>query len=173
MKNLHTKYLSSHNIKLSCSFFSKLRPFWILQPKCSDRDTCLCVTHSNLDLLLQSLNQSNLISIPNHQTLLESMCCNRYNETCLAGECPNCMTKQIEYKEFDNSIPINLKQWEIVSETIIDSKFKNSHKFRKYTKQVTQLPPRNVINKLENSMKKFFQHQFNVVHQYNEINFKR
>ena len=160
MKNLHNKFVSGY-MTISYSMFCQLRPFWIVQPRSNDRDTCLCITHTNFDLLLQSLNQKNIIAIPNHQKLLEYICCNRYS--------PHCMTRHIKYEQFENSAPINLKQWEITTEEIVDAKSKNPRRIRKYSKKPLKVHPRDVILRLENSMPKFFNHQLNIVHQYNEI----
>ncbi|XP_050669609.1 uncharacterized protein LOC126968634 [Leptidea sinapis] len=51
MKNLH-KFFEAENTKVSYSYFCQQRPFWVLIPDVSDRETCLCKTHANIELLL-------------------------------------------------------------------------------------------------------------------------
>lgn len=71
-------------------------------------------------------------------------------------------------KEFDNSKFITLKQWTIVSETIIDGKTKHSRKSRKYKINTSKVPPKDVIL-LEKSECSLCMHQLNIVHQHNNL----
>lgn len=85
LSNLHKSFMKKCNITISYSLFCRLKPFWIVQPNCDKRDTCLCVTHANIDLILMALSKVNIISISKYQNLLHTICCNRYNElaTCI------------------------------------------------------------------------------------------
>ncbi|XP_054259552.1 uncharacterized protein LOC128984273 [Macrosteles quadrilineatus] len=52
MLNLYKIFSTEHShLKLSYASFCKLRPFWIVMPKVTDRDTCLCTVHENMNLL--------------------------------------------------------------------------------------------------------------------------
>lgn len=48
--NLHKKFNVTYK-EVSYSTFCKYRPFWVVYPKESDRNTCSCVKHVNMDLL--------------------------------------------------------------------------------------------------------------------------
>ena len=44
LKTLHKKFTETdEDMKVSYAMFCKLKPFWILDPKCGDRDTCTCI----------------------------------------------------------------------------------------------------------------------------------
>lgn len=48
LKDLHDKFLSENpDLKMSNATFCRLRPFWVVQPSESDRDTCACKQHEN------------------------------------------------------------------------------------------------------------------------------
>lgn len=48
MKNLHLKFLAEQtNLRLSYSLFCRLRPFWVVQPKLSDRDMFVQTTRKS------------------------------------------------------------------------------------------------------------------------------
>ena len=48
MKELHKQFLTQNSdIKVSYTMFCKLRPFWIVDPKCDNRDTSTCKQHCN------------------------------------------------------------------------------------------------------------------------------
>lgn len=52
LKNLHQKFLSTYSMIIGYSLFCQLRPFWVVEPKLTDRDTCACITHENVNLKL-------------------------------------------------------------------------------------------------------------------------
>nr|CAI5864168.1 unnamed protein product [Callosobruchus analis] len=56
LKNIYGKFRSAHpDIKISYSAFCRMRPFWVLQPKISGRETCLCILHTNMQLIVSKL----------------------------------------------------------------------------------------------------------------------
>ena len=55
MKNLHSKFKAEHNlVHISYSWFSRLRPFYVVIAGVSDRETCLCKTCDNAELIPDS-----------------------------------------------------------------------------------------------------------------------
>ena len=169
MKNLFRKFLKTKKIKISYTLFCQLRPFWVIPPTIDKRETCLCITHTNIDLLLASLNQAKIIAISNHQSLLNHLCCDRYNQLCLSRECQQCQTKSLLYEEFDNSILIKYHTWQSVVEKIEDFKTKRVRKVRKYTKKTFSAAPRDIILQLESDLGAFLKHEFTIAHQYQTL----
>nr|CAI5859503.1 unnamed protein product [Callosobruchus analis] len=56
LKNMYGKFRSAHpDIKISYSAFCRMRPFWVLQPKISGKETCLCILHTNMQLIVSKL----------------------------------------------------------------------------------------------------------------------
>ncbi|KAF5288930.1 hypothetical protein FQA39_LY03809 [Lamprigera yunnana] len=90
--------------------FCRLRSFWMVTPKINERDTCLCIKHANMNLKLTALNCRKILCYNNHNKLLENTCCNRYDEQCLSLEFQRCVSKNPDYKEFDDRKPITLKK---------------------------------------------------------------
>lgn len=82
LKNLHKKFLQT--FPDGYSLFCKLRPFWVVSPKLSDRDTiCTCIVHENINLKLSALKNSKILEFGNYQSVLQTLCCDRYSEECV------------------------------------------------------------------------------------------
>ncbi|CAH1099094.1 unnamed protein product [Psylliodes chrysocephalus] len=175
--NLHKLFLEKSQVQISYSAFCKLQPFWIVEPHCSNRNTCMCVTHSNMDLCLSSLYNAKIISVPNHVSFLNSICCNRHDEKCLARKCEkclarkceNCKHKGIDYKEFDNSNPLNYQKWQSVRQDYVDPKTKKTKTVTKCVKSTLKINPRDLILDLENNDN----NELNIVHQYQALKAKK
>lgn len=101
MKNLHEKFLKTVPFSISYSQFARLRPFWVVPPTLSNRDTCACTIHENMDLQLSALKKANILTtVYNHQTMLKMLCCDRYFERCLERTCDECCLKSLRYEEY-------------------------------------------------------------------------
>lgn len=169
MRNLHQKFLKTKGIIISYTLFCRMRPFWVVTPQVNQRETCLCVIHANIDLILHSLKQSNILLFGNYQSMLEFLCCDKYNELCLSRECKACKHRTLPYQESDNCTPISYFTWRCVTEEIIDMKTKKERKVRKYTKSTLKCPPQEVVLKLENDLVALLKHEYYIVHQYQSI----
>lgn len=90
LKNLHKKFIFQviKHRELSYSEFCKLRPFRIVPPKCTERDTCLCKTHENMALIVMKLHRLDMIleKTPN-EVLLTITCEGKMQEKCLEKMC--------------------------------------------------------------------------------------
>lgn len=61
LRNLHRRFLSEHPlVRISYSLFCRMRPFWVVTPTLTDRETCLCKTHENLSFLVEKLHSLKL-----------------------------------------------------------------------------------------------------------------
>ena len=71
LEHLHMKYLSENTLleRLSYTTFTRLRPFWVLSPRNSDRETCLCKTCENVKLLAEALEQKMVLTTSNIDSL--------------------------------------------------------------------------------------------------------
>ncbi|CAH0407914.1 unnamed protein product [Chilo suppressalis] len=163
IKNLHKKFLEENPlIKISYVTFSRLRPFWVYLPR-DDRDTCACTTHTNIDLIIHALRKNKIIDLRNYQEMLGVLCCTKFSAKCVARECDVCKNESIAYKEFDNQEEIEYYEW-------VRDKKKVGAKDINVVKKVSQkINPRNLIQKLESSLPKFFVHTGNILNQYQAI----
>lgn len=116
MKNLH-KIFQAENTKVSYSYFCKQRPFWVLIPDVSDRETCLCKLHANIELLLRVLNVHKIIKEKDSREVINSLCCS--NTPCLLNRCGSCKNKKIEYVLLDKDKEITFSRWEHKKESYI------------------------------------------------------
>lgn len=92
-QNIHRQCLAENPEQtISYSLFCRLRPFWVVNPTLSERDTCMCKLHENLSFLTVKLSQMKLIKTANIEELIE-VCCNSSNKSCMYGECVSCKTK--------------------------------------------------------------------------------
>ncbi|XP_060806067.1 uncharacterized protein LOC132902972 [Amyelois transitella] len=166
--SLYKKFVAS-NFKISYQMFCRLRPFWVVKPKAQDRDTCLCVTHANIDLKLSGLHAAKILSYNSYQKLLENLCCDRYNVECLSRKCLVCNNRTPAYNEFDDNKPIQYKKWVSEKQEYLDPKSKKPKLVTKHLKKTLTLRPRELIHELHADLDKFFCHQRNIVHQFNAI----
>ncbi|CAH0407069.1 unnamed protein product [Chilo suppressalis] len=165
--NLHKKFLATHSYALGYSTFCRIRPFWIVYPKESNRNTCSCIVHINMDLLIKSLQKHKIIRETNGSLLLESLCCDIRSENCLSRRCETCSKRVINYLEFENNKYIKYHEW---GTQIVKYNVKGEDKYsKKTTKLQLQDLPRNLIKKLEDSLPRYLKHSLNVIVQYKNI----
>lgn len=88
--NLYKKYCKEGLTKICKSTFYNLFPFWILTKMPTNRDTCLCKIHANIDLLVKKLALLKLLPVNNTQTLIEKIKCDITNKKCMYNECTKC-----------------------------------------------------------------------------------
>ena len=93
LKNLHVKFLAEgKNMKISYSLFCRLRPFWVVCPVESDRNTCLCKQCDNTQLQLKEL--SKVSSLPKCvEDVVKERVCSVLNRDCMLQKCATCKEK--------------------------------------------------------------------------------
>ena len=93
---LHLKYTAENpKYKISYSEFCKLRPFWVVQSKASDRNTCLCEKCDNFSLLCERMRSLGLINTVSSHALVETIVCTS-SRKCLLGKCVDCVGKKVD-----------------------------------------------------------------------------
>lgn len=97
LRSLYQKFLSEANVRISYSHFCKLRPFWTVFPKPSNRDTCLCSRHTNMELLVKALHKAGIINVKSSEELLSKLCCDSRNWSCLNRSCVTCSSNRLQY----------------------------------------------------------------------------
>lgn len=169
LKKLHKKLLSETNLRVSYSFFTKHRPFWVLPPK-PIRDTCLCAQHTNMELLIQSLHNARIIDEKTANEVVSFLCCDPKTTNCLLRQCILCKDKVLNYKEFSNDVDITYFKWGKTTKEIVT---KNGQK-KKQTltvKDKITTSPLTALNELEKSLNTFFLHIHNIESQYTTMKY--
>ncbi|KAK0133284.1 hypothetical protein N1851_031198 [Merluccius polli] len=91
LRNLHRKFLTEHpHLSISYSLFCRMRPFWVVSPTLSDRETCLCKVHENLSFLVEKLHTLKLIRSVDVEDMVSSITCNPNLKDCMYNVCPDC-----------------------------------------------------------------------------------
>lgn len=164
MKELHGKFLKLHP-DISYAAFCKCRPFWIVYPSVTNRNTCLCVTCSNFEFLVKKLHTLKIIKENSGVKLLQDICCQSDGEMCLFRKCNACANKLVCYEDFELDEDSSYTQWKTVKEPYIDSK--GNAKSAQKVKAV-EIPCKiaDIVNLLEASLPKYMSHQANKMHQY-------
>jgi hypothetical protein len=111
LKELHEQYCETSVYKVSYSLFCKLKPFWVVKPRASDRETCACQIHANIELLLSALNEVGAIEMKNTKDVTAYVCCDINSVACLQRTCQACKNSVIPYSHFAEDQPIVYKKW--------------------------------------------------------------
>ncbi|XP_064601012.1 uncharacterized protein LOC135467176 [Liolophura sinensis] len=167
LKVLHMKFLSeSPNMKISYSLFCRLRPFWVIIPSSKDRETCLCKTHENLNLLVQKLRDLKLLQTSDLCQMADNMACDRNQKACMYGECASCVSAQVPVAEnYDELQQVEYWQWvSKKTERVLKSSEVKEQRVTSKDKISERLV--DVVNLFQKQMKQFQRHLFNIRHQF-------
>lgn len=96
LRRLHEKYKKEGGIA-AFSTFCRFKPFYILSPTIHNRNTCLCIKHSNMNFKIEALNRRKIIDFRSSHTLLTKVACNVENIDCMYGKCKNCNRISLHY----------------------------------------------------------------------------
>jgi hypothetical protein len=98
LTNSHLKFCSEFlDYKISYSMFCRLKPFWVVTPTASDRETCLCKVHDNLQFIVDKLVGMNILQRASIERLCEAIVCNSTNKCCMYGMCSQCADRELEF----------------------------------------------------------------------------
>lgn len=98
---------------MSYTTFCHLKPFWVVQPKATDRDTCVCKQHEHIQYMMNSLYKVDVLSTAYLQYILKSSVCVTESIDCMYGKCDKCKMEiiDINVKGFDGNDEISWYQW--------------------------------------------------------------
>lgn len=165
MKNLHRKFLAEEQSSISYSLFCKLRPFWVVHPTLSDRDTCMCKMHENLGFLVQKLHYLKVISTNNLDNLVKEISCETENVKCMYGECSACKDLSCPVStEYNPENKVSYIQW-----VIVEKQHKNdpNGKTSKITiKKEFHTTQEEMLEQLNLLLHRFKRHTFNINNQF-------
>lgn len=76
VKNLHKHFLIENPAtEISYSLFCRMKPFSVVTPTNTDRETCLCKVHENIKFLVEKLRHHKVIDSTNLESIVEATCC--------------------------------------------------------------------------------------------------
>ena len=174
LKNLHLKYLSENPTrKMSYSLFCRLKPFFIRHPKQSDRETCLCKRHENLQFKANKLKQMKLIPSADLDDLSANITCNTDDIKCMYRTCEVCTEKRVQIGEFEPGQMVEWFEWK----TVKQEKQKNCTQDNSPEMNVVIItvkerekgPIQQLTDKFHEELSKCCKHFYNIKHQYKAI----
>jgi hypothetical protein len=91
LQDLHEQFqMENKETTLSYSSFCRQRPWWVLPPKESDRETCSCKIHENTRFLAIELKRKQLLDTDNLRSLVSLAACSTSDKKCMYGNCRKC-----------------------------------------------------------------------------------
>lgn len=75
LRNLHKLFLIENpETEISYSLFCHMKPFWVVTPTNTDRETCLCKVHENIKFLVEKLHHHKVIDSTNLESIVKATC---------------------------------------------------------------------------------------------------
>lgn len=165
--NLYNKFKQNTGINLSYTTFLRNKPFYVVSPKLSDRDTCVCKKHSNIEFKFASLKR--LSALNGHKTvndLVKSLVCNSNSQQCMYGQCTICKVKRITYDLTTITLDetVTWLNW-----SIKDVEYKKNNLIKKCKRNVKEIKTgtlQDLMMLFERDLQDFKIHLYNISHQY-------
>ena len=168
LKALYEKFLSENleSPQISYATFCKLRPFWIIMPTVAKRETCLCIVHENMALLVTKMKLLQIINENNPDDLCKTICCD-LQEKCLERKCAVCKDRQVVFKTYQENEHSSYKKW-ILKNIVIN--IKNVEKnCKKVIKEDIKCTKGEMVKLLIDFLPKYMLHVSNMKHQFKMI----
>lgn len=166
--NLYPIFLKRVQYKIGYVSFCKLKPFWVVKQRASERDTCLCKTHANMELLTSAMFKGGIIDSADPKKFSQHICCDVTNVDCLQGKCSICKQLSIPYLLFDREASVSFFKWQTKNVPYLDKNGKT-----KMAKQILKdkitVSAIEAVDMFEASLRKFLYHEGNVIHQFRAI----
>lgn len=74
------------------------RPFWVLTPTSSKRETCLCKVQDNLQFILDKLQTMGILRRVTMEKLGDTIVCSSNNKDCMCGLCEVCKDCRLDFQ---------------------------------------------------------------------------
>jgi len=165
--NLHVKFCQLHAKEMSYSKFCLLKPFWIVQPQVSDRQTCLCVRHENIKLLIRKMHQVGLITEKDPNEVCKAVVCDVTSKKCMYGECELCQDKVLPETKNETPQDVNLfyNRWVTKTEQRRRATDGVEIKVKVTSKVKVEATSADMISTLQEELPDFEQHHYRAYHQ--------
>lgn len=96
LQELYSRYIIETKEKISYSSFCRRKPFWVIAPKESDKETCACKLYENTQLMADALLKRGIIDTSSLHLLVKRISCDTENMMCMYSKCSKCSEINIE-----------------------------------------------------------------------------
>ncbi|KAL0869426.1 hypothetical protein ABMA27_007661 [Loxostege sticticalis] len=166
--NLHKKFVEKTNKKISYKTFCRYRPFWVINPKASDRNTCLCAMHENTDYIVKALKTRNIINENSALEVAKVMYCEgELKEKCMERSCPDCCNKTLSFNQYFPNDSINYYRW--ITKKSLQVVKGREKMCQKTIKEEVQTNMKGLTDLLKLKMPVYMTHVSNMLHQFKII----
>ncbi|CAH0547039.1 unnamed protein product [Brassicogethes aeneus] len=169
LKILYKKYVDQLKSKISFSTFCRLRPFYVLKPRVSNRDTCLCIKHENVKFILQKLHYFKIVRSKIPSEVIRELVCNHKDKNCMYRECQSCKNKKCHLANEELSARVTFYyEWKSRVEERKDKNGKEI-KVRITAKERISCSVQDLVKKINDLFPKFLIHEYNIQHHFKKI----
>lgn len=166
LRTLHKEYLAQpESTYTSYRTFCRHRPAWIVAPKLSARDTCLCKTCENFKMLISSGKSNNVIECDSKTEISKTVCCPEVSNECWLRTCNQCKSKKINFNECNDRKPAMYQEWVTVKEKVYSFKAKSEIEIRVMKKKCNYITAGELKDKIEKDIIIYMQHMGRVANQ--------
>lgn len=161
LNELSIQYNSEVKTPFSLSYrqFVRYCPFYVTPPKPSDRNTCACVDHENVKLLVDKLQQKGLLQSGSSSELLTSIVCDPQKKECMYRICTKCCYNDIEVSVPQEEESVTWQQWS--RETTSDGQ----RTYANYAKTTQSGTWSDLLKLFNQKLDSLARHHFNWLHQ--------
>ncbi|XP_052126378.1 uncharacterized protein LOC113202790 [Frankliniella occidentalis] len=149
--------------------FCKYKPAWIVRPKVSERDTCLCTSCENIKLKIAALHKHEIINENDADKALDSICCESGKVECLLRLCSQCVDKKLKVNEFEQNKFIDYEVWMSIQENRTNAKTKNDFTVKRTVLQTVTTSLQNLVNAVTTDIEEHAKHIGRHYHQYQAV----
>ena len=174
LKNSYKKFLLENKDvkKLSYTAFLRLRPIWIVTPKITDRDTCVCKLHSNMQSMVDKLHKHGAILSNNTEECVKEICCNIQNKSCMYRECNECRNRELNVTNCELGRQVHVYEW--LNQTEERTRYKPNGESESFNvtivkREKVQSSLGELIERTNILLTKFCRHIFNIHTQYTSL----
>ena len=175
MERLHVKFLREHpRHKLSRAQFCGLKPFWIVRPNVSQRETCACKIHENFQFKIKKLHQLRIVATPSTTEIVESCVCSSSDMECMYRRCIQCQGKTFP-TAIDPSTKDNIISWyQWVTRTVKITKKGKDGSLEEINAKNTALEKthtsiKKLVDLTQEDVNKLTFHVYNIQHQFQRM----
>lgn len=169
LKDLYKKYRLEGG-KAKYTAFKKYRPFYVLRPKLSNRETCGCIKHENIMLKIEKLKLFGMIETKDLDIILSKVQCDLNSKECAYRECSFCKDKVISlnWGSHNQSETVNYEEFRLDKHEYTNKKDNKIYITKKMEKKPVSESLGNLVQKFNIELSIIKKHIYNIKHQYNQ-----